>query len=631
MAIALGSRLDPPDAPGASRVLASILEQGGYRSVSQDYASLVARRGGSSQATVGAETTTYCTTLPASEFPLAVWVTAGRMTSAALTEEELVQARETVAQGAEQVDAEVISGRAPARLRQMAFLGSEAYARSLWPHPDDVQQLSLLQLRQLHRDYYVASRAALAISGGFELSLARKEVEKQLGSLRKGARLDAEKVSLVRQTTERFSMAEDHTTKTPAAWYGWVAPSGADIEAMEAALGILAGESRLQKTLVGGSRAAKYLRFHPAETGPGTAHGLSRLEILGSNSRSLGTIEKSFGAELRKLATQGPSEDEVGRFLQARRDRLADALKTPQGRALALAQGSLAGREPKSVLLPLQPHAELPGLSAERVAAAASELLSPWLRSTVEVYPKGWQDPWQAPMPLFHIVEKGHTLGSIAQRYGTSVAVITKMNGISAAKPIYPGDKLKVPRGKVKKERPLRTHQVRRGDTVSGLAVRYGVSSRGIADANGMGSKLIIRTGETLRIPWGKKSAPTSSPQSSATGAAGASHKVVAGETLSGIAHQHGVSTVALARANGISHRAMVRIGQKLKVPPRGTGKTSAAPPQIIEYTVKKGDTLSAIAARHGVTVAALTVANQMSRKSTLRPGQKLKIPQKKK
>src|SRR5690606_36955231 len=113
----------------------------------------------------------------------------------------------------------------------------------------------------------------------------------------------------------------------------------------------------------------------------------------------------------------------------------------------------------------------------------------------------------------------------------------------------------------------------------------------------------------------------------SSTGSASSTYVVKPGDTLSQIAAGQGVSTVALARANGISHKAMVRVGQTLNVPPRGTGKGSA--PEAITYVVQKGDTLSGIAAKHGVTVAAVSSENQLSRSATLHPGQKLKIPKK--
>jgi LysM repeat protein len=363
------------------------------------------------------------------------------------------------------------------------------------------------------------------------------------------------------------------------------------------------------------------------------------LEIVGSSSRSLGTIEKGFEDQLKALSTQGIKEDELAVVLGLLKSQRAQQLDTPLDRARALSRGVLLGISRDEVLAPLDEDRPLFEVNAEDVRMAAAELLSTRRRSAIEIYPKGWQDPWQEPMRKFHIVSAGENLGSIARQHGTTVAVITQMNNIKQSQTIYPGDKLRVPRGKTPTEVKMRSHKVRRGDTLSGLALKYGVSMRDIADANGMGSKLTIRTGETLRIPYASKkgsggssssSTSTSSSSSSSSSEESSSvYEVKAGDTLSGIAAKHGVSTVALGQANGISHKAMVRVGQKLNMPPRGTGKTNAPVAEPIVYTVQKGDTLSGIAAKHGVTVAALTVENNISRKWALRPGQKLKIPAK--
>lgn len=628
--IAAGSKHDPEAAPGAHRVLGEMLRDGGYRSSSQDYVALVQSRGGASEVFVGRESTVFCTTVPAGELPLALWVSAGRFTAGALTESALKEVVDRLAHEAEQKDAEIRTGRAPARLRKMAFLGSYEFAHPTLPNPDDLDSLTLKGIRALHRREYVARRSVVVISGGFEEAVAKSQFASHLYAARPGEVAEKGSVSLVSQNTGRFSMAEDRSAKTPAAWYGWVAPQGEDRQAMEVALSVLTSESRLGRSLVGPGRAAKSMELHLDDRM--STHSLSRIEIIGSNSRSLGTIEKAFDSQLRQLSRVAPSPSEIRKVQEAEQQLKSAGLQTSRDRAQAVAHGVIIGQSPNQVLEPLAPDASLNEMSPERVRLAAAQLLAPTRRSAIEIYPKGWQDPWQVPMRQYHIVEKGQTLGSIAVRYGTSVAVITKMNGTKRSKRIYPGDKLRVPRGKKKAAKKARSHQVRRGDTLSGLALKYGVSVRQIADANGMGSKLTIRSGESLRIPWGRgktSSKGSSSSSASSSPAVVATYRVKSGDTLSGIAAKKGVSTVALARANGISHKAGVRVGQTLKLPAPGTGKKRASQttraPKI--YQVKKGDTLSGIAKKHGVTVKALTVENGISRKSTLRLGQSLKIP----
>jgi LysM repeat protein len=100
-------------------------------------------------------------------------------------------------------------------------------------------------------------------------------------------------------------------------------------------------------------------------------------------------------------------------------------------------------------------------------------------------------------------------------------------------------------------------------------------------------------------------------------------HVVAPGENLSTIAHRYGTTTAALATANGITNRNLVRIGQRLTVP-AGSG---ASAPTNTSYTVASGETLAVIAHRFGTTVGAIVAANGISDPNFVRAGQVLTIP----
>ncbi len=620
MSVDAGSRWDPPEAPGAYRMLAEVLLPGGYSNSRKNYEQLVKSRGGQSEVFVTRDLATFCTTAPASELPLALWVTGGRYTRFGLTQRARSEALERLAALSERLDGDIKDGRAPRRLRQMAFLGTPEYAHPELPNSNELSEIDLSLLRELHEESYVAARSVVTISGGFEPEVAQRLVTEHLSPVRPGDKAAPPEPDLIEQTTSRFSMAEDRSANRPAAWYGWVAPEGKEGLALEAALATVTSEDRLRARLVGPGKAARKLELS-SESGSGPR--LLRLRFTGTGSRSLGTIEKLLESEVRKLAKQGPKASELQETLQRLSQERADRLLTAQGRAKALSEGVLRGKAAEEILSPLS--SEMPfDLSPEEVRLAAAHYLVPERRSAIEIYPQGWQDPWQKPMPRYHIVSSGETLTSIARQHGTSVAVITKMNGMSQSKPIYPGDKLKVPRGRTKKKK-LRKHTVRRGDTLSGLAVKYGVSARAIAEMNGMSLKQPIRTGQELTIPSSKKS---SSGSSSKKSSGPKTHRVRSGETLGGIALKHGVKLSALARANGLTTKSMVRIGQKLVIP-QGSSARRPGRPATITYEVKSGDTLSEIAKRHGVTVTSIERANGFNRKWTLRAGQKIKIPKK--
>lgn len=101
-------------------------------------------------------------------------------------------------------------------------------------------------------------------------------------------------------------------------------------------------------------------------------------------------------------------------------------------------------------------------------------------------------------------------------------------------------------------------------------------------------------------------------------------HTVTRGETLSGIAAKYGVSMATLRDLNNLK-RDVVWVGQRLKVPAGSRVSTTAARPA--RHKVVRGDSLTAIAVRYGVSPKAIMQANNMKSDNVML-GQNLKIPQ---
>jgi len=644
-----GARRDPVDFPGAHRLLAEMLAPGGFPVAGKERSQVLLTRGVRTELTVARDLVTYCTTAPAVELPLALWVAAGRYTQVSLTETEQKAALERLAQLVEARDADILDGRAPVRLRQMVLLGNAEYAHPELPGIGELESIDLSLLRRLHKESYGALGSVVTISGSFQPDVAERLLPEQLGRVPSGGSSGAGPTSLVAQSTPRFSMAEDPSVRSPSALYAWLLPEGAPRAELELALWTLAGPERLGQKMVGPGKAARDLSVEiDASRGP----GLLSMRVSGTGPQSLGTIEKLLEQEIRALSTVAPSAEELAEVERRLRERRRGVLLDPRSRARALSEGLLRGMAAKQVLAALEDEStQAP--DGESVRTAVAKYFVPSRLSTVEVYPKGWQDPWQVPMPVYHIVSAGETLTSIAKQHRTTVQAIVKMNGIKEKSPIYPGDKLKVPRGKHHEEAKLRTHVVRRGDTLSALGLKYGVSARAIAEQNGMSVKQPLSIGETLRIPNADKGgakgassggasssggAPSGSSASKASGASGDAsaadgssgkknvHVVKGGETLGGIAIKYGVRLAALATANGLTTKSGVRVGQELVIPTDSSARRADVP-KTTTYTVKSGDTLSGVAKKHGVTVTELEKLNGISRKATLRLGQTIKIP----
>ncbi|WP_455819795.1 N-acetylmuramoyl-L-alanine amidase AmiB [Pseudomonas cerasi] len=105
-----------------------------------------------------------------------------------------------------------------------------------------------------------------------------------------------------------------------------------------------------------------------------------------------------------------------------------------------------------------------------------------------------------------HVVKRGETLSGIAASYGVSMSTLRSMNTLKKDV-VWVGQRLKVPAGSktvavasvVKSKQPVR-HKVVRGDSLTAIAVKYGVSPQAIQQANKMKSQNVM-LGQTLKIP----------------------------------------------------------------------------------------------------------------------------------
>ncbi len=184
------------------------------------------------------------------------------------------------------------------------------------------------------------------------------------------------------------------------------------------------------------------------------------------------------------------------------------------------------------------------------------------------------------------------------------------------------------------------TYTVRPGDTLYAIARRYNTTVTRIAQANNIRNVNLIRVGQVLRIPGttttpAPKPAPTK-PAPTKPAPTTRTYTVRRGDTLSAIARRFNTTVSKLAQANNIRNVNLIRVGQVLRIP--GTVASTPAPkpapkpapakpaPSVRTYTVRRGDTLYAIARRYNTTVSRLASANNIKNVNLIRVGQVLKI-----
>jgi LysM repeat protein len=236
-----------------------------------------------------------------------------------------------------------------------------------------------------------------------------------------------------------------------------------------------------------------------------------------------------------------------------------------------------------------------------------------------------------------HVVAAGETLSGIAAANGLPTIAVANMNDLAPDAFVISGSQLVIPPRGTASPAPSGSavgasgagYGVRPGDTLSGIAAANGVSAAALAAANGLAADAFVISGTRLRLPSAGTPAPAAAP--AAAPAQGAGYGVRPGDTLSGIAAAHGLSTAALASANGLGPDALAISGTRLKIPAAGGGTVggaaSGAPEPLGAYKVRAGDTLSGLAAQSRVPVAQMAYMNGLDPKTRLVEGTVLKLP----
>ena len=235
-------------------------------------------------------------------------------------------------------------------------------------------------------------------------------------------------------------------------------------------------------------------------------------------------------------------------------------------------------------------------------------------------------------------IHKQVQLETVARRLDIDYVLLRDLNP-ELRQQLTPSDpySLKVPKGKgevlvakldeIPVYRPAyRTHTVRSGESLSVIAERYGSSVRAIMTANNLSNKHYLRINQKLKIPMSKTAiASLEVPQVQASQIKGEiiEYRVRKGDSLWLIARDYGTTTKIIQSLNQLDS-SLLSIGQVLKVP---SGKTVASVIGDTQtYLVRKGDSPYLIAKRHDMDLSTFLELNGLTPRNTIYPGQVLKI-----
>ena len=206
------------------------------------------------------------------------------------------------------------------------------------------------------------------------------------------------------------------------------------------------------------------------------------------------------------------------------------------------------------------------------------------------------------------------------------------------------------------------TYTVVKGDTISGIAARYSLTTVGVLALNGLGRTSLIFPGQVIKLTSAAAAPVTPVPVATAPAATG-SYTIVKGDTVSKIAARFGTTTLAVLTANNLGWSTIIYPGQVLTIPTAAAPVLDAEPvadvtpivepappaaepvadtpvapvvvaPVVVapvavngSYVIQSGDSITKIAAKFGVSVQAILDANGLGRTSIIYSGKTLVIP----
>ncbi len=248
----------------------------------------------------------------------------------------------------------------------------------------------------------------------------------------------------------------------------------------------------------------------------------------------------------------------------------------------------------------------------------------------------------------YYTVKGGDTLSRIAGQFNTTVNNLAALNDIHNVNRIYIGQRLLVRQPAAEQQQQQttpkqtetntttnsNTYTVKSGDTLSGIAGKFNTTYTQLAQLNHISNPNMIHVGQVLTLHQTTAQNTTTNHQESqqnkqVTTSANGTYTVKSGDTLSQIAARFNTTTSALASTNHISNSNLIEVGQQLRI------NNSASTQKITShysttnhgnYVVQSGDSLSKIAAYHGLNWRSIAAKNNIQSPYTIFVGQRLSL-----
>jgi zinc protease len=331
----VGSMNETPGRTGFAHLFEHLMFQGSQHH-DDEYIAPLERIGADLNGSTAQDRTNYYETVPSNALELALWLESDRMgfLLPALSQKKLDNQRDVVKNERRQTFDNQPYGQAHEALLEALYPAGHPYHHSTIGSMADLSAASLRDVASFFRTYYNANNASLCLAGDFDPAEAKRLVAKYFGPMPAGPQVARPKVSVPKLAEPKHVTLHDEVS-LPRVSLVWPTVRRGDqdepaIDVLAEILGGLDKENRLFRALMYDRRlAAEVSAGHPTSA----LAGEFTVTIYARPGQDLEAIVKLADAEIARLRSEGPTENEVRKAQNTRESETILGLESMQRRA----------------------------------------------------------------------------------------------------------------------------------------------------------------------------------------------------------------------------------------------------------------------------------------------------------
>ena len=398
----VGSRNEKTGRTGFAHLFEHMMFQGSENVPKAAHFQHIFNAGGTMNGTTSTERTNYYETLPANHLPLALWLESDRMRSLKVTQENLDNQRQAVQEEKRLRYDNQPYVNAFLRINELIF-SNPANAHSTIGSMDDLDAATIDDVKEFFRIFYAPNNAVLTIAGDFEEHEARELVQHYFGTIPSQPKPPTVDVSEPEEVAIRRETFYDKLAPSPAFVLGWKIPPRRTPTYYALALAgdlLFEGDSsRLYQKLVKGQESVVSIQGGVDERrGPSAWY----IFALPKPGEEVAEIRDQIFAEIKDLATTGPSEDEMEKLRNSLSNDAVRGRQSSMYRAQRIAEYALYDNDPQLFDSELSIYLSI---TADEIKNAVSEFLDVDNRVVLDIVPSDLTEeleevePAASPLP----------------------------------------------------------------------------------------------------------------------------------------------------------------------------------------------------------------------------------------